>query len=241
MLSWGRQGAEGVLVECAILELALPEVRAAVRARMRSFRVPKGRTVIGAASASENVFFVEAGEMQALLYSPNGKEVSVRQIDAGEMFGELAALDGLPRATTVIALTEARLIEMARRDFLMCIETSPRAATWLARRLAAEVRRLTERMFELSALNVSARLHCELLRLAKLSRTDLVIEPAPTHAELANRIGSHREAVTREMHFLADRMIVSAQRRRLTILDLPQLEYIVGQAMGELFASKTMS
>lgn len=103
------------------------------------------------------------------------------------------------------------------------------------------MRRLTERLFELSALNVSGRLHCELLRLAKLSAADLVVEPAPTHAELANRIGSHREAVTRELRFLTDRMIISTQRRRLTILDLPQLEHIVGQAMGELFASRSMS
>jgi CRP-like cAMP-binding protein len=208
---------------------------------MRSFRVSKGRTIIGAASASDSVFFVDSGEMQALLYSPNGKEVSVRQISAGDMFGELAALDGLPRAATVVALTDARLIEMTRSDFLTCIETSPRAAVWLVRRLASEVRRLTERLFELSALNVSARLHCELLRLAKLSAADLVVEPAPTHAELANRIGSHREAVTRELRFLTDRLIISTQRRRLTILDLPQLEHIVGQAMGELFASRSMS
>lgn len=224
---------------CIILELATPEVQAVVRPRLRTFRVSKGRTIVGAATASDSVFFIDEGEMQALLYSPNGKEVSVRQIGEGGLFGELAALDGQPRATSVIALTDARLVEMGRGDFLACIETSPRAAVWLARRLAAEVRRLTERMFELSTLNVSARLHCELLRLAKQAPANLVVEQAPTHAELANRIGSHREAVTREMRFLADQKILQAQRRRLIILDLPQLEYIVGQAMGAMFVAKS--
>ena len=226
---------------CVILDLATPEVQAAVRPRLRVFRVSRGRTIVGAAAASDSVFFVDEGEMQALLYSPNGKEVSVRQIGEGGLFGELAALDGLPRATSVVALTDARLLEMARRDFLTIIESSPRAAVWLARRLAAEVRRLTERMFELSALNVSGRLHCELLRMAKLAPAGLVLESAPTHAELASRIGTHREAVTREMRFLASRLVLRAQRRRLTILDLPQLEYLVSQAVGELVADASAS
>lgn len=224
---------------CTILELASPEVQAVVRPRLRTFRVSKGRTIVGAATASDSVFFVDEGRMQALLYSPTGKEVSVRQIDEGGLFGELAALDGQPRAASVVALTDARLLEMGRNDFLACIETSPRAAVWLARRLAAEVRRLTERMFELSVLTVPARVHCELLRLAKLAPADLVIEQAPTHAELANRIGSHREAVTREMRFLADRQILRAQRRQLAILDLPQLEYMVGLAVGEIFTGRS--
>jgi len=91
-------------------------------------------------------------------------------------------------------------------------------------------------VFELSALNVQARLHCELLRLAKtgLDPHSLVIDPAPTHAELANRIGTHREAVTREMRALADRNIIRAGRRTLEFIDVARLEHFVGQAVGEV-------
>lgn len=217
-----------------ILELATAEVQAEVRPRLRVLQVQKGRTVISVATQSESVFFVAEGELQALLYSPSGKEVSVRQIGAGDLFGELAALDGLPRATTVVATANARLIEMSRGDFMACLESSTRAALWLSRRLAAEVRRLTERMFELSALGVSSRLHCELLRLAMLAPDGRLIEPAPTHVELANRIGTHREAVTREISRLAELNILLSERRKLVILDLPQLEHIVGRAVGGL-------
>lgn len=224
------------MVGLAVLELASPEVQADVRPRLRVLQAQKGRTIVSVASQSESVYFVAEGELQALLYSPSGKEVSIRQIEAGGLFGELAALDGLPRAATVVATTNARLIEMSRGDFMACLESSPRAALWLTRRLAGEVRRLTERMFELSALGVSSRLHCELLRLAMLAPGDRTIEPAPTHTELANRIGTHREAVTREMGRLAELNVLRAERRRLTILDLAQLEHIVGRAVGEIFA-----
>ena len=222
-----------------ILELATPEVQAQVRPRLRVLQMQKGRTVISVATQSESVFFVTEGELQALLYSPSGKEVSVRQIGTGELFGELAALDGQPRAATVVAITNARLIEMSRGDFMACLESSPRAALWLTRRLAAEVRRLTERMFELSALGVSSRLHCELLRLVMLAPDARLIEPAPTHVELANRIGTHREAVTREISRLAELNILQSERRKLIILDLPQLEHIVGRAVGGMLRDKT--
>ena len=103
------------------------------------------------------------------------------------------------------------------------------------RRLGAEVRRLTERVFELSALNVRARLHCELLRMARTSASQkLTVNPAPTHAELANRIGTHREAVTREMRILAELNIIRNGRRSLEFLDLPGLERAVGLAIGEM-------
>jgi CRP-like cAMP-binding protein len=91
------------------------------------------------------------------------------------------------------------------------------------------VRGLTDRVFEMSALNVRARLHCELLRLAR-SRAD-GNDAAPTHAELANRIGTHREAVTRELAVLAEHNIIRIGRKRLEFLDVPGLEEAVAASL----------
>src|SRR6185295_4275970 len=101
------------------------------------------------------------------------------------------------------------------------------AGVWLARRLASGIRRLTEQVFELSALNVQTRIHCELLRLAQKgeSRNGVIeVSPALTHAELASRVGTHREAVTREMQTLSDMGIIRYGRGSLSILDLARLE-----------------
>src|SRR3546814_11547621 len=78
----------------------------------------------------------------------------------------------------------------------------------------ARIRLLTERIFELNTLAVRDRLHCELLRLclaAGISDNRAVIEDAPTHSQIAARIGTHREAVTRELQQLTRKAIV-AQR-----------------------------
>ena len=90
-----------------------------------------------------------------------------------------------------------------------------------------ELKGLTEQVFELSALNVQTRIHCELLRLAQKGKPcsgGIEVRPAPTHAELASRIGTHREAVTREMKVLSEEKIIRHGRRSLMIIDLARLE-----------------
>ncbi|HEX4184156.1 MAG TPA: Crp/Fnr family transcriptional regulator [Caulobacteraceae bacterium] len=228
-------GQDKIEMTPSFLEQTPASLRRVIESRMRTVRASKGRTIIGVGSRSTEVFHLIEGEAQVLLYSNNGREVSVRNLGPGAIFGELAALLDGPRSATVVALTDLRVQVMSRDDFLSCIEGSPAAALWLARRLAAEVRRLTERVFELSALNVQARLHCELLRLARGSAPYAKqLSPAPTHAELANRIGTHREAVTREMRALAEMNIIRNHRRSLEFLDVPELERVVCRAVGDL-------
>lgn len=201
-----------------------PELRKAVAPRLRRVRAADGRTLLATGAASSDVYCLTKGHARIVLHSPGGREVSVRELEPGAVFGELAALDGGPRSASVIARGAVEMSVMARADFLSCLDSSPEAALWLARRLGAEVRRLTERVFELSALNTAARLHSELLRLARSIAPDNVLSPAPTHEELANRIGSHREAVTREIRRLVSQGALATAPRRLTFLDLGKLQ-----------------
>ncbi len=206
--------------------------RRAMLARATTIRVGKGQTLIARGERSAQVFLVTEGRLQAVLYSSGGREVSLRDIAEGEMIGELAAIDGKDRSVSVVAATDARLLAIAFSDFNAVVRTSPDVADWMMRRLAAQVRDLTERIFELSALNVQTRLHCELLRLGRAASASGFGEvyPAPTHNELASRIGTHREAVTREMKALSDRNLIRSSRRRLKFLDLAELEALVARS-----------
>jgi CRP/FNR family transcriptional regulator, cyclic AMP receptor protein len=211
-------------------------LRKSYELRLRSIRVPKGRTVVEHGSTSDDVFFVIEGELRVLIYSPSGREVSVSAIGPGDMFGEFAALDGMARAATVLAVTSVTLRAMPQGDFRACLEASPAAAMWLARHLTRHIRALNNRLFELATLNVNSRLHFELLRLgliAGVSGNAATINPAPTHTELANRIGTNREAVTRELRELARQNILCQQGRRLEIFDIAQLSAIVQRLSGQ--------
>ena len=210
-----------------LLKHVLDPLRTQIAHRLRTIRAPKGRTLVEKGSGSTDVFFLLEGRAEVLLYSSNGREVCVNNIGPGDMFGEIAVLDGEPRSASIVAASDLVIVAMRANDFMTCFESSPEAGIWLARRLASGMRRLTEQVFELSALNVQTRIHCELLRLVQKGKAcgdGIEVRPAPTHAELASRIGTHREAVTREMQVLSKAKIISYDRRRLLITDLPRLE-----------------
>jgi len=210
-----------------ILKYVPAAIRAEIAPRLRIMRASKGRTLLEKGSRSNEVFFLLQGRAQVVLYSSNGREVYVNDIGPGDVFGEIAALDGESRSATIVATSDIVLAAMRGSDFMHCLESSPAAGIWLARKLALRSRRLIEQVFELSALNVRARIHCELLRLARRGEPGsggISVRPAPTHAEIANRIGTHREAVTREMQVLAESNIIRHGRGHLVVVDFARLE-----------------
>lgn len=195
-----------------------------------------GQIILAAGAESREVYLVLSGRVHVTLFAASGREVSIRDIGQGDIFGELAAIDGGSRAATVIAATDGSLAVVPADAFLQAATGSPDAALPMLRRLARQVRTLTDKIFELSALPARGRLHCELLRLAGTavrSGEDIIIEPAPTHAELAARIGSQREVVTREFSYLAELDIVRQDRRRLTFTNLTGLVRELRRSSGE--------
>lgn len=206
----------------AFLDVLSPEDRTSFLARARSIRAAKGQMVVARGESLRDVFVVQEGQLETLIYAANGREISLRTLSAGQLFGELAAIDGQPRSASIMAVTQARLLAIAPDDFRTLVTGSPAVAEWMMRRLTLQVRGLTNRVFELSALRVQARLHCELVRLYRLQGAAVTV--MPTHAELANRIGTHREAVTREISALGRRKLIRTGRGRLEFLDPVGLE-----------------
>ena len=103
-------------------------------------------------------------------------------------------------------------------------------------RLTRLVRALSERVVELSTLTVRRRIQVELLRLARETAPGqkcAVIFPAPTHAELASRVSTHREAVTRGLGELARAGIVEKRGGTLVIRDVEALAAMVNEVLSE--------
>ena len=185
---------------------------------------------------SRDVYFVVEGEVRAITYSLEGKEVTYRDIAAGEMFGEFAAIDGEPRSANVVALMPSYVAAMPAACFWEVLERHPSAAAFTLKLLTRQVRALTERVFEFSTLAVKNRIHAELLRLAgdhMTGDTTATIVPAPTHADIASRISTHREAVTRELNELSRQGLIKRDHGSLVILDVPRLKRMVDEVLGE--------
>jgi len=196
-----------------------------------------GQIVIGHQDRTSDAFVVLEGSVRVELHSLSGRDIFLADVGPGGLVGEFAALDDQPRSASVAAIDSSVLACIPGAIFKATVNGEPAAADWMARRLVRHIRLLTERVFELNALAVRNRLHCELLRLsldAGVAGNQAVIAPAPTHVELANRIGSHREAVTRELQYLQKEGIVVRHGRKLAMNDVAKLAEIVRAAAGDV-------
>ena len=186
--------------------------------------------------SASDVYWVVSGQVRITYHSFSGQEVLLSDFSAGEMFGELSAIDGCKRSATVMAKTNCLLASMPNADFLQLVYTHSSLCLAILQRLTRQVRRLTERVFDFSTLAVRQRLHTELLHLAQNhlqpGSNRVVISPAPTHHDMANLISTHREAITRELNILAKEKILTRDKRDLIILDLNKLKKLVYEARG---------
>ena len=102
--------------------------------------------------------------------------------------------------------------------------------------LVGLVRKLSDRVVEFSVLTVRNRIHSELLRLA-LERdgggNTVTLSPAPRHADIASRMATHREAVTRELNALADNGLIDRQPGALIIADVSGLKRLVDEGLAQ--------
>ncbi len=194
-----------------------------------------GEEVVRYLDHSDNVFFVLEGSVRIHYFGYSGDEVILCDLSQGEIFGELTAIDGQPRSATVVARSDSSLAVMSNRAFIRLIHESPVFCTAIMQRLAGQVRRLTERVFDFSTLAVRNRIHAELLRLAREhmdSPNTAIIKPVPTHAELACFVSTHREAVTRELSELARNRLIQRTGQELRVLDVERLKKMVDLARG---------
>ncbi len=207
------------------------EDRAELERQWAVRKYERDEAIIGHDETDRDVYFVLEGRARATIYSDGGKMVAYREIDAGGIFGELAAIDGKARSASVIALEPMRVARLSAPAFRHLVDTRPDFTWALLVHLSVQMRRMTERVYEFSTLVVRKRLIRELLRLAgdqHRGHEPASIFPAPTHFDLATMISTHREAVSREMSELAKRHLVERRGRKLMLPDPAALEALAG-------------
>ena len=200
-------------------------------------RYEAGEDIVRYHDSSNSVFFIIQGEIRVTYHSLSGHEVILCDLPAGELFGELTAIDGRARSATVVARTNTMLASMPAPDFLNLIYSNQNIAAAILGRLTGQVRRLTERIYDFSTLAVRSRIHAELLRLAKKQKdmpNTAIITSAPTHTDIANLVSTHREAVTRELNSLVKKKLIERKGQDLHILDVCTLTKMVNDVRGSL-------
>lgn len=211
-----------------------PAERGEVARRLHVRHWPAGHCFVNFRDESHDVYFVLAGRVRVTIYSESGREISFRDLEQGSSFGELAAIDRKPRSANVIAVTDAEVGSLSANDFMELVRRYPSMAEATLRKLVALVRSLSQRVYEFSE-PVPVRICNELIRLGEAHSTDsrtARLRPPPKHADIASRVNTHREAVSRLLSQLARLGIVERVGGELIVRDIRRLKAFGEQLHG---------
>ena len=173
-----------------------------------------------------SVYFIVEGWVKIRTYNLDGKEVTLNIIGQGELFGEMAALDEVPRSTDVITLTPTTIASIPAQDFVTLLQTEPLAGLRLAQLMARRLRQVNRRL-RLRESDSQSRVADTLLFLAegqgKKGNTGMEIPNLP-HRELSSLSGLARETVTRVLTKLEKKGLIVRDQDRIRIPDWSALE-----------------
>ncbi len=190
-------------------------------------RYAAGETMLERGSESREVLFIVAGSVNILNVSLSGREVAFARLDAGDCFGELAAIDGEPRSATVVAAESTLVAVLPSARFIELLRAQAAVTFTLLQRLTGMVRTGDVRIMELSTLAATQRVYAELLRMARPDTAVpslWVIHPLPPLREIASRISTTRETVARALSQLYPTGLVRRKGKSLYIPDRDKFE-----------------
>ncbi len=211
-----------------------------IAAQCKWTRCKRNQVVIHRDGMDRDVYFVIAGQVRVTAEAGRGRRIILRELAAGEVFGEHSAIDGRARFADALALRESLLASMSPEAFRAILANHASVRERLLRRLTGSVRELAGRLLELGAQPVQRRTWVELLRLARLAGIDenrARLDPAPTHNDIASRVGTSREQITRELSRLVREGLLERAGRGLVLLDVAALARLAGDVQPEAEAA----
>jgi CRP/FNR family transcriptional regulator, cyclic AMP receptor protein len=184
--------------------------------------VPRGTNICAKGDPGSSLFVICQGTVKISVPSADGHDAVVNLIGKGEVFGEIALLDGLPRTADVVAITDCELFVIERRDFLPLVKEEPEIALKLIKILCARLRQTTEQAENLMFLHLPGRLARALLRLSDGDERERKV--AVTQKDLGNIIGMSRESTNRQLRIWEEQGWVRLERGGIVILSAKALE-----------------
>jgi CRP/FNR family transcriptional regulator, cyclic AMP receptor protein len=169
------------------------------------------------------VYFVVQGRVHAVKTSPQGREQVVSELQVGEAFYIVPALDGAPLPVTTRAATRATLLSIACADLRDVIKHHPAVAMQVLMDFARRLRRLTTLVEDLSLRSVSARLARLLIEHAQPPTNQRM-----TQREMAAQLGTVREVLARTLGQFERKGWVRLQRGVIEIIDAEALREVAG-------------
>jgi CRP/FNR family transcriptional regulator, cyclic AMP receptor protein len=193
----------------------------------RTRRIRKGTMLFQQGDEGDALYGVVDGLIRICIVGESGKELTLGLMEPGDIFGEIALLDGLPRSADAYAAEDATLLVIDRAQFTPMLERGGKIARHVIELLCERLRENTERLGEQAFLNLQARLARKLQALAvahgRRDARGITIDVKLSQTELAQMLGVTREAVNKQLQTWTKLGVVHFDRGRITIADEKKL------------------
>jgi len=183
-----------------------------------------GQVIFMEGEPCAGLFIVESGRVKVFKLSPGGREQILHIFGAGEGFNDVAVLDGGPNPASAMALEPTSVLVLARPSMVDLLERYPALSRAVIENIASRARHLVSLVEDLSLRTVEGRLAKLLLEEATREVNRERVPPGLTHAQMAARLGTVREVVTRSLHKFEEEGIIKVERHKIVILDRETLE-----------------
>ncbi len=180
-------------------------------------RYPKDAVILNEGDHSDALYVIKEGKVKVVKSGPDGKEVVIALMAAGDYFGEISLIDEQPRSASIIAKQNSELIIIRKSDFQEILMSNPTFALNVMRGFCERLRSADRHIESLALMDVYGRIARLLLDLSKPEGEKMVVPEQLTHQDIANMIGSSREMVTRILKDLSTGGYITIQDRRITI------------------------
>lgn len=174
----------------------------------------------------QGLIAVLGGQVKITSQSSAGKEIVLNVINPGEIFGEIALLDGKPRSADATAITRCELLVIDRRDFVPFLEARPGVCVRMLAVLCERLRATSEQVQDLLFLDLRAHLAKTLLRLAESNGKPPVgreISLKLSQRELGNLVGRSRESINKQLSEWQAANLVTVKTGKVIIRDAAAL------------------
>ena len=179
-----------------------------------------GQSLFLKGDPGDALFAIRRGQVRITSETDDGRRTTLNLLGPGDVFGEVALLDGQPRTASAQASEPTELFVILRRDLLALLERQPSIAVQLIELLCARIRWMSARTEEASFLSLERRLVRRLVGLCE----DYGDEIAVSQEELAAFVGATRESVNRQLQVWKRGGLIELGRGRIRVLDIGRLD-----------------
>jgi CRP/FNR family cyclic AMP-dependent transcriptional regulator len=186
---------------------------------------PAGREVFAKGSPGRSMMAILSGRIRISASSPTGHEVVLTMLSAGEVFGEIALIDGQDRTADAVAVADTDLLVLDHRDFVPFLERRADLCILFLKMLCQRLRQTDRQVEEAMFGRLEDRLAKALLRLAgRAPLPGAVVVLSLSQQELAGMVGASRESVNKQLHVWQGAGVLRLGKRLIEIRDIAAIQ-----------------